>query len=437
MSTDSMPDIEDRVRRRLPGGAQLLSKRPEQFAPGQWPRYHSRAKGAWTWDLNGRKFLDFSMSGIGACVLGFADDDVNRAVHEVIDAGSASTLSAPEELELAELLCELHPWADMVRYARGGGEAVTVAVRLARAATGRTTVAFCGYHGWHDWYLAANLGDVDSLNEHLLPGLDPLGVPGGLTGTAVPFRYGDLIALRAIAAEHSGDLACVVMEPVRSREPEPGFLEAVREITMQAGAVLVYDEVSSGLRCNTGGIHLRYGVVPDVAVFAKAIANGYPMAAVIGTAPVMEAAQRSFVSSTNWTERIGPTAAIATLRKHLANDVGGRLVAVGSAVQQGWRQAAATADLGVTVSGIPPLSHIEFSADPMPLGTLFTQLMLDRGFLASRSFYPSFAHTDDQVRCYLDAVGEVFTLLAKAHTEGSVSSQLRGPVAQSGFGRLT
>lgn len=435
MTSTSSNDIEARVRRRLPGGAQLLSKRPEQFAPGQWPRYHSRAKGAWTWDLDGRKYLDFAMSGIGACVLGFADDDVNRAVHAVVDAGSASTLSAPEELELAEMLCELHPWAQMVRYARGGGEAVAVAVRLARAATGRTTVAFCGYHGWHDWYLAANLRGDDSLSEHLLPGLDPLGVPPGLAGTAVPFRYGDLAALRAIAA--ASDLACIVMEPVRSRDPEPGFLEAVRQLAARAGAVLVFDEVSSGFRCNTGGIHLRYGVTPDVAVFAKAIGNGYPIAAVIGVEAVMEAAERSFISSTNWTERIGPAAAVATVRKHLAHDVGARLVAVGSAVQDGWRQAAAAAGLDLAVSGIPPLSHLEFTASPLPLATLFTQLMLDRGFLASRSFYPSFAHTDEQVSAYLGAVGEVFTLLAKAHEEGSVRSQLRGPVAQAGFGRLT
>lgn len=430
-------DIEARVRRRLPGGAQLLSKRPEQFAPGQWPRYHSRAKGAWTWDLDGRRYLDFSMSGIGACVLGFADDDVNRAVHAAVDAGSASTLSAPEELELAELLCELHPWAEMVRYARGGGEAVAIAVRLARAATGRTTVAFCGYHGWHDWYLAANLRGDDSLREHLLPGLDPLGVPSGLAGTAVPFRYGDLAALRVIAAEHASDLACIVMEPVRSREPEPGFLDAVREIASQAGAVLVFDEVSSGFRCNTGGIHLRHGVTPDVAVYAKAMGNGYPIAAVIGIAAVMEASERSFISSTNWTERIGPAAAVATLRKHLAHDVGGRLVEVGTAVQDGWRSAAAAAGLDVAISGIPPLSHLEFTTDPLPTATLFTQLMLDRGFLASRSFYPSFAHADDQVREYLGNVSEVFTLLAKAGQEDSVMSQLRGPVAHSGFGRLT
>jgi glutamate-1-semialdehyde 2,1-aminomutase len=164
----------------IPGMTQLLSKRPDMFAPGVWPGYFSKAKGVEIWDLDGNRYIDMSIAGIGANVLGYADPDVDAAVRSAIDAGVSSSLNCPEEVELAELLCDLHPWADMVRYARTGGESMAIAVRIARAYTGKDKIAFCGYHGWHDWYLAANLGTENALGEHLLPGLSPIGVPKGL-----------------------------------------------------------------------------------------------------------------------------------------------------------------------------------------------------------------------------------------------------------------
>jgi len=223
-----------------------------------------------------------SYNGIGSCVLGAADPDVDASVKEAIDAGSMSTLNAPEEMELAELLCELHPWAEMVRYARCGGEAMAIAVRIARARTQRDRVAFCGYHGWHDWYLAANLADDRALDGHLLPGLEPAGVPRGLMGTALPFRYNHIAELKSIVSRYRSELAAIVMEPIRDHDPAPGFLEEVREIAAHIGAVLVMDEITAGFRLNTGGAHLVFGIEPDIAVFAKAISNGYPMAAIIG-----------------------------------------------------------------------------------------------------------------------------------------------------------
>ena len=430
-------DVERRLLARIPGGTQLLSKRPEQFAPGQWPRFYARAKGVEVWDLDGRRYLDMSITGVGTCVLGFADDEVNAAVHAAVERGSMSTLNCLEDLVLADLLVELHPWADMVRYARTGGEALSVAVRLARAATGRSAVAFCGYHGWSDWYIAANLADSRELDGHLLPGLDPAGVPRELQATALPFRYNQPDDLRRIVADHGHDLAAIVMEPVRGNNPDPGFLEQVRRIATECGAVLIFDEVTSGLRLNTGGAHLTFGVHPDVAVFAKALSNGYPMAAVIGIGAVMEAAQRSFVSSSYWTELIGPTAAIATLTKHRRLDVGARLTEIGLRVQQGWRSAAAAGGLAIEVSGIPPLSHLAFEHHPQATATLYTQLMLERGFLAGKAFYASYAHEDHLIDAYLESVHEVFGLLATAVAQESVEAQLRGPVAQTGFARLT
>jgi len=431
-------EMERRARMRIPGGTQLLSKRPELFAPGQWPGYYSRAKGVDVWDLDGNRYADMSITGVGSCVLGFADPDVDAAVRAAIEAGTMSTLNCPEEVELADLLCEIHPWAQMVRYARCGGEAMAVAVRIARTHTRREKVAFCGYHGWHDWYLAANLARDDMLDGHLLPGLEPAGVPRGLTGSSLPFQYNQIGDLKEIVTQVGEDLAAIVMEPVRDHDPEPGFLEQVREIASACGAVLIFDEVTSGFRMNSGGIHLRLGVTPDLAVFAKAISNGYPMAAIIGMGSVMQAAQGSFISSTYWTERIGPAAALATIRKHREREVAAHLNAVGRQVQAGWTAAAQRTGLKVHVGGLPPLSHLRLEHDDgQAIATLFTQLMLTRGFLAGKAFYASYAHQDEHVRSYVDAVGSVFAELAAAIAAGDVRRRLLGPVAHTGFRRLT
>lgn len=426
-----------RAKGRIPGGTQLLSKRSEMILPQQWPAYYRKALGVEVWDLDGRRFLDMSYNGLGSCILGAADADVNEAVCAAITAGSMSTLNCPEEVELADLLCELHPWADRVRYARGGGEAMAIAVRIARAHTGRDRVAFCGYHGWYDWYLAANLGERDELVGHLLPGLAPAGVPKGLADTALPFTYNRIDQLKSIVSRYGDELAAVVMEPIRSCDPEPGFLEGVREMAAGCGAVLIFDEITSGWRLTTGGAHLSLGVDPDVAVFAKAISNGFPMAAVIGIADVMEAAQDSFISSTCWSERIGPVAALATIDKHRRCDVARHLGVIGRRVKEGWRVAAKRTGLGVAVSGIDPLPHLSFPGDDsQSAATLFTQEMLDRGFLATRGFYATYAHRESHVDEYLSAIEDVFREIAEAAERNEIKDRLRGPVAHTGFCRL-
>ncbi len=430
--------LQERAKKRIPGGAQLLSKRPDMFSQGVWPGYYHKAKGVEVWDLDGNRYIDMSIGGIGANVLGYADDDVDDAVREAIANGSSSSLNCPEEVELADLLCELHPWSEKVRYARCGGEAMAVAVRIARAYTGRDIIAFCGYHGWSDWYLAANLGTEDALGEHLLKGLEPRGVPKALQGTALPFRYNHIEELEEIVTRQNGTLAAIVMEPIRDHEPDAGFLQGVRRIADAAGAVLIFDEVSSGFRMNTGGAHLLYGVNPDIAVFSKAMGNGYPIAAIIGTGTVMEAAQSSFISSTMWTERIGPTAAIATIKKHLALNAGKHLMEIGRSIQEGWRQRASVHTLEIEVGGIPPLSHFSFKHEKGPvLKALFVQTMLDQGFLASTSFYSMYAHTMGHVEQYLKAADHAFMVIARALNNGDLESKLRGKPSSAGFKRLT
>jgi glutamate-1-semialdehyde aminotransferase len=395
------------------------------------------AKGCRVWDLDGNEYLDFTMCGIGACMLGYADPEVEDAVVGAVKAGNMATLNCPEEVELAELLCSIHPWASMVRYARSGGEIMAMAVRIARAATGRDKVAFCGYHGWHDWYLSVNLTEGDQLRGHLLPGLDPLGVPRGLRGTMLPFKYNQLEELKTIVAEHGSDLAAIVLEVVRNDGPEAGFLEGVRDLATRCGAVLLFDEITSAWRTGTSGMHMQYGVAPDLATFAKTMSNGYPMAAVIGRGAVMDYAQRTFISSAYWTEKIGPAAALATLKKHSRIDAGARVTKLGQAVREGWQQAANAAGLNIKITGLPAISTFAFNhEDPLALHTLFIQEMLRRGFLASDRCYPTCAHGEAEIAAYVGAVHEVFEIVAGAVECRDARRRLHGPVKASAFGRL-
>ena len=431
-------DLYKKGRKLIPGGTQLLSKRPEMFLPGLWPAYYEKAKGVSIIDLDGREYIDMSIMGVGACVLGYADEDVDNAVKQAIDKGINTTLNCPEEVELAELLCELHPWAEMVRYARSGGEAVSIAIRIARAATGNDRIAFSGYHGWCDWYLAANLGEDDALDGQLMPGLEPAGVPRGLKGTALPFHYNRLEELERIVSEHGDELAAIIMEPERGTAPDPGFLESVRKIASDTGAGLIFDEITSGFRMNTGGLHLKLGINPDMAVFAKSMANGYPMAAVIGKEEIMDAAQSTFISSTNWSERTGPVAALATIRKIIRKNVIGHLMYVGEKVQYGWKEAANDAGLKLQVSDTPSLSHFSFEYEnDLAITTMFTQEMLKRGFLAWNQFKPSYAHKDIHIEKYLKNVQDVFYKISRAIDNDQIERLLEGPVARRGFYRLT
>jgi glutamate-1-semialdehyde 2,1-aminomutase len=432
-------DLYLRAKRRIPGGTQLLSKRPEIYLPDNWPAYYSRARGCTVWDLDDRPYIDFTSCGIGCCLLGYADPTVNAAVIDRVTQGSMCTLNSPDEVYLADLLCELHPWAEKVRYARAGGEAMAIAVRLARASTGRAKIALCGYHGWADWYLAANLGATLALDGHLLPGLDPAGVPASLRGTALPFRYNQIAELEAIVAAEKRDLAAIVIEPMRHELPRDGFLAKVRQLANDSGAVLIFDEITSGWRTHHGGIHLQLGVDPDIAVFAKAISNGFPMAAIIGRGAVMEAAQLTFVSSTYWTEGIGPAAALATLKKIRDVELVSHVTKIGVLAQEGWQRLADAHALTVKVGGLPALCSLAFEHGDLSraLMTLFTQEMLARGFLANGSFYPTWAHTPEAVGRYLEAVTEVFGWLRERLEHGEVCTALRGPVAHAGFARLT
>ena len=438
MKSNRSIELWNKAKKIIPGGTQLLSKRSEQFLPNQWPSYYKKAKGVELWDLDNNKFIDMSLMGVGACTLGYADDDVNKAVKDAVDAGSMATLNCPEEVELAELLLKLNTWADLVRYARTGGEAMAIAVRIARAYTGKDKIAFCGYHGWHDWYLSANLADDNNLDGHLLPGLEPLGVPRSLKGSAIPFMYNRIEELEEIVKNN--DVGVIVMEPIRHHTPENNFLDNVRKIADEINAVLIFDEISSGWRMNVGGAHHLYKVYPDIAVYGKAMSNGFPMAAVVGKEDIMNMAQKSFISSTYWTERIGPVASLATINKMLENEVPSHLCKIGNLINYGWKKLAKEHNLKINImDAVPPLTTFDFDygENNLKLQTLFTQEMLGRGFLASKSVYVSYSHNEQHVEKYMENVTDVFGILLKAIDQGNVNKLLKGPVAHVGFKRLT
>ncbi|MCB1063315.1 MAG: aminotransferase class III-fold pyridoxal phosphate-dependent enzyme [Verrucomicrobiae bacterium] len=437
----TMPDVQDAYREAkeiIPGGTQLLSKRPEMFAPDQWPAYYREARGCEVIDISGNRFIDMSLGGILSTILGYSDPDVNAAVIRRVNLGSMATLQTDDEVELAKRLIEIHPWAENARFTRAGGESMAAAVRIARASTKRDKIALCGYHGWHDWYLAANLSESSELNAHLLPGLDPAGVPSALTGNTLTFHYNNLEKLDALIAAHGSELAAIVMEPTRFTDPEPGFLEGVRERCDRIGARLIFDEISIGWRLCLGGAHRKYGVNPDIAVFAKALGNGFPIGAIIGTRETMQAAQGSFISSTFWTEGVGPAAALACVEKMMATDVPAHLRKIGTLVTEGWRDLGQKHGVPVKTPGRPELALLAFDhPESAALTTLMTVRMLKRGFLAAGGFNAMLAHEPRHVAAYLAALDEVFAELADAIRSGDIADRIGGPVKHTGFARLT
>lgn len=429
-------ELYKKAKKLIPGGTMLLSKRPEMFLPDHWPSYYSKAKGAKLWDLDGNEFIDMTIMGIGTNTLGYGHEEVDDAVLNVIKNGNMSTLNCPEEVYLAEKLIEINPWANMVRFARTGGEANAIAVRIARAASGKDGIAICGYHGWHDWYLSTNLNEGDGLSGHLLPGLDPFGVPKSLKNSVFPFRYNHFEELESIV--DAKDIGVIKMEVMRNFGPENNFLQKVRDLATQKNIVLVFDECTSGFRETYGGIHKKYGVEPDMAMFGKTMGNGYALTAVVGKTSVMEAAQKTFISSTFWTERIGPAAALKTLEVMEKIKSWEIITEKGKKMQEGWRKIANNNDLSISIAGIPSLTTYSFNhKDSLKYKTLVTQEMLKKGILASTNFYASIAHEDNYFEQYFNELNNVFASIRKCENgEFPIDSLLDGPVCHSGFRRL-
>jgi len=423
----------------LPGGTQLISRRPTRFACGVSPVYAARARGARFWDVDGHEYIDW-VSGIGAIVLGYADPVVDEAVRQQISLGTMYSINHPLELELAEALCRVLPCAEMVRYAKTGGEACAMAVRIARGVTGRDKVLICGYHGWHDWYLAANLTAESNLNTHLFPGIEPIGVPAALAGTTIPFAYGDVAALGQLLDDNRGQVAAVIMEPLRSEPPPAGYLAAVARLAREHGAILIFDEVSTGFRYGLAGTQGYVGVTPDMAVLAKSISNGYPMAVVAGRREVMEPSARMFVSSTYWSDTIGLRAALTTLAEIKRRDVPSGLWKFGARLQARLNAVAAEVGLDVECGGLAIHPHLHFGetddATRRKLATLYIQEMAKRGCHGYASFYLNAAQQDAELKQTAAAARETFAILARGLADHSLDELLECDVQQEHFRRL-
>lgn len=425
-----------KAKKLIPGGTMLLSKRPEMFLPELWPSYYNKAKGKFIWDLDNTKYLDMSIMGIGTSVLGYSNKEVDNAVIKNIRKGNMATLNCPEEVELAERLVELNPWADMVRFAKTGGEANMIAIRIARASAAKSKVAVCGYHGWHDWYLSMNLKKSDNLKHHLLPNLDIKGVPEELEGTVFPFFYNDFNSLLDVV--NNQDIGVIKMEVERSYPPKDNFLERVRKLCDQKSIVLIFDECTSGFRETDCGLYKKHNVLPDIVIYGKALGNGFPITAIVGKKSVMEAAQETFISSTFWTERSGVTAALKTLEIMNKNKTWEYITGIGQMMKSSWEKYAKINNVEIELLGIPAIANFIFKdINHNKYKTYMTKMFYDNKILASNLFYPSTAHSKSDFTKYDQVLDKTFYMISKFQngTE-NIEDFIETPFAHNTFKRL-
>ena len=429
-------DLWKKAIKVIPGGNGLLSKRPERYAPDIWPTYYSRSKGVHVWDLEGNKYVDMAQMGIGAAILGYADEEVDNAVRKIIGQGVSNTLNNPNEVFLAEKLLELNPFAGGVKFARSGGEAMAIAVRIARAHIGKDQIAFSGYHGWCDWYLAANIDNEENLSNHLLPGLEAKGVSGNLLNTIFPFEYNNLSELKELV--ENNDIGVIVMEGARYDFPTQDFIDGVCKISKENNIVLVVDEITSGWRMTDGGVFKLLNYTPDIVVYGKGMGNGYAINAIVGKKEVMSQAQETFISSTFWTEGVGFAAALKTLDILTKKEVWIHLNEMGNLIGKGWDKLATKYDLRLKTTDFKPLItfKLDYGDSNPALYTLFIQEMLKRGYLAANSVYLSYSHTKQIIDEYLISVDEVFSIMSEAIQSDKIENLLETSIKQESFKRL-
>tara|TARA_B100001989_G_C24551861_1_gene475891 strand:+ start:33758 stop:35080 length:1323 start_codon:yes stop_codon:yes gene_type:complete len=421
----------------IPGGNMLLSKNKNLYSPSLWPCYYSKVKGSNVWDIDGNKYLDFSSNGVGACSLGHANKNVDSEVIKTIKNGVMSSLNTPLEVSLSKTLISLHSWSNMCRLARTGGEANSIAIRIARAYSGKDKIAICGYHGWHDWYLAANLKGKDTLKDHLLEGLGSKGVPNLLSGSIIPLRFNNFEDLDLLS--NNNEIAALKMEVTRTVPPKENYLEKIRKICDKKNIILIFDECTTGFRESYGGIHLNYGINPDMCMFGKALGNGYAISAIIGKREIMMAACETFISSTFWTEAVGPAAGTAALKQMKKLKSWEKLPKIGKQVKEIWSRSASKHNLQIQINGIDALPTFQFICDkPEGFKTALTELMLEKGFLATTLFYPTVAHSKQNLNDYKEALDDTFKQISRElnSSNGDPSNLCKNGFCKPTFKRL-
>jgi glutamate-1-semialdehyde 2,1-aminomutase/spore coat polysaccharide biosynthesis protein SpsF len=418
-----------RGRALIPAGTQTLSKGPTQFVEGVAPKYLARGRGSHVWDVDGNEYIDYPM-GLGPVTLGHAHPVTQEAVRKQLEEGVTFSLMHPLEVEVAELLRELIPCAERVRFGKNGSDATAAAVRCARAVTGRDLIAHCGYHGWQDWYIGS------------VGGVRARGVPEAVKALQRPFIYNDLASLERIFDEHSGQVAGVILEVMTTQEPRDGFLERVAELTRRHGAVLIFDEIISGFRYRLGGLQEHYGVTPDLAAVGKGMANGLPISAVVGRAEVMAAFDDIFFSFTFGGECLSLAAAKACLEFMRREPVIDHFWRQGAKLQAAFRELVEHFGLAgyADCVGLPPwticLFHDHEGQEGLALKSLFQQEMLRRGVLFSGSQFVCYEHTDADIQRTIDAYEAAFTVLRHGVLNRCVEQLLEGRKIQPVFRRV-
>jgi len=422
----------------IPGHTQLISRRSSQFAHGVNPIYASKSEGSRFVDVDGNTYLDW-VNAVSAIILGHSNPEVNEAVKLQIDQGSIFTVNSPLEIELAELLVEHIPSAEMVRYTKGGGEACALAVRIARGVTGKDKVVFSGYHGWHDWYQSANYLTNPNDGEYPFAGIEPIGIPRVLSGTAIPFSYGDLEQLEFILNNNKNEVAAVMLEPMRSDYPDKNYLRRIKEITKENNAILIFDEVTSGWRISIGGVQKALNVTPDMSVFSKAMSNGYPMGAVVGSTEIMAPAERMFISSSYWSDNIGLAASVATIKFLNKNRSEKWFRDYGTTFKEKLNEVCDDFDLEVNCAGTESSPYISFGNmgghDLKMARTLCIQEMAKRGIHTNLNFHPTMAHSDKDIKETASALFETLKVLEKA-INSNFENFVETPVSNDPFRRL-
>ena len=424
------------AKTKIVSGNSLLSKRPIIFAPDIWPTYYSKAKGISVWDLENKKYDDFSLMGIGTNTLGYANSEIDNKVINAIKKSNMSTLNNYDEVLLAERLLELHSWAGKVKFARSGAEANTIALRIARCNTNKQNVAICGYHGWHDWYLSSNISQRNKLDKHLLQGLNVKGVNRNLINTCFPFDYNSIDQLENLIKYKK--IGIIFMEVSRNLNPNKNFFKKIQNLAKKNKIILIFDECTSGFRETYGGLHLKYNIIPDICVFGKSLGNGYPITAIVGKDKIMNEASDSFISSTFWSDRSGPVAALETLKLMKKLKSWSYISKLGKKVKKQWLKLAKKNNLELKVYGLDSMPSFEIKSDKfLKYKTFITQEMLKKNMLATNSIYISTKHNSYNLKKYftnLDYIFKKINLFEK--NKLNIDAFLSTKISQSNFQRL-
>ena len=429
-------NLWNKAKKIIPGGNVFISKRPQFYLPKYWPTYYSKSKGCEIWDLDNNKYYDFSLMGVGTNILGYANSNIDKEVKKVIDRGNMSTFNSYEEVKLSETLLKINNWADMVKFARSGGEANSIAVRIARASTDRKQIAVCGYHGWHDWYLAANIKKKNKLSKLLLKGLLTEGVPNDLKNSIHTFMYNDFDYLKNLINKNP-KIGIIKMEVERNLKPKNNFLKKIRNLCTKKNIILIFDECTSGFRETYGGLHKKYNINPDIAIFGKALGNGYAITAILGKRELMENVKNTFISSTFWSERVGFTAGYYCLKYMKKFKSWDHISKLGKYIKNEWKKIFTKYNLDVEINGLESIPSYYFNDNHSERVTFITQEMLKKNILAANTLFVSLAHNRNNVNKYLEYFEEVIEKLHKIESKGiKIKTKLLGPVKADSFERL-